>query len=259
LDGNDTQGAETAETEQPEQERRRWYVVHGTERPHLSLDELYRVRTKQIRDVPLEYLEPIVEHDPFNRNPDAWSLGIGREVTDWLSVEILGHGMQATYSVASSTDVSPTTMADTPYPTTADQRSTFQERTYSLTFLPRWDINRFVGIYGRLGVGFANNRFDSTMSTVAVVPNASVVLAASDCAPDEITGEHKCTRIVDDIHDIDTGFFPIVGIGIQFAECVRLEYMVRSDVPIGNTTTDISADLYLSFEIKKYWWLEEKQ
>lgn len=233
---------------QPEKPKpRSWYVGFGTENNvSYSMRELYRVRSAQIQAFPLEYLEPA--DTPYqNFDPGGFSLFIGRELTDWLDVELSSFGEQSFYQLMSEREVARTTMTpDNPRDTEATQYTSFYERTLSLSLLPRWNINRYIALYGRLGLGYSDSKFDSRLSISAYVPGPV------SCTKDPGTGRETCrettqheTRYLDwKKYDNKGDFFPIVGAGIRFFGGVRFEYIYRSGMPIGDTTTDISGSTF---------------
>lgn len=244
----------TNENKQTKQEPRSWYFGFAFEYGRdISLDELYRVRSAQRSDVPLQYLEPT--HDYLNQSDEATSLFVGGELTDWLDVELAFHGGDSFYQLLSDTEVARDSMTPgNPRETKASQVSEFRERTYSLTLQPRWEFNEFFAIYGRFGVGYSDNKLDSTLSLSAYAPGGE------SCATDPTTNERTCretvkheSRILDYIHPKSDGLFPVAGIGIQPLPFIRLEYMLRADVPIGSATTNITSGPYISLFFKSYW------
>jgi hypothetical protein len=245
---HEEQQAEESEESKP----RSWYVGFGFEnRASVSLSEPYRIRESQIQATSLEYLQPNIAYE--NIGTSGMSLFFGRELNDWLDVEVSSHGMETFYQVLSDTHVARTTMTpESPRDTVAGQGTSFYERTYSLSLMPRWNIHRYVALYGRFGIGYNDSRLDSGLDISAEVPGPPY------CTKDH-NGIETCkettvreTRDLDVRHYQKNDFFPIVGVGVRLFGAVRMEFIYRSNVTIGESSDDISAP-YVSFCWRTEW------
>lgn len=242
------QGMQETETPQP----RSIYVGLGHE-PHASvpMDAVHRFEESQRAGLPLQYLMPVDPHS--DSNAGAWSLFLGRELTNWLDVELSAHAVTSYYQTFSKTPVIDTSLAGNAQDIEAAQYSIFEERTYSLTFLPRWEVKDWLAVYGRLGVGYADNKLEASLQTQGWVSSTRI------CSTDEAGKETCYNQRAFDAHDWSNvtkksnGFFPVVGVGVQLLEFLRLEYMLRADVPIVDTTANIWSGLYFSFLVKGAW------
>lgn len=214
--------------------------------PSLSLSEVYRVRAEQRAATPLEFRDSLGDGETADGHTP--SLLIGMQLRKWLDVELSWHDTQNMWQVENEYSVFDPTLVGA-HEHSADQYSRFDESIYSLALLPRWNINDYVAIYARLGVGYAETTLRSKLRSEGIVTSERT------CDTDD-----KCTTSYTyDRREWPGSFIkrteliPVVGVGVQLFQGVRLEYLVRSDVPIGEAATDITTQVYLSFRIKTAW------
>jgi len=215
------------------------YFGLGVERPNVPLDAVFLLRAEQREATSLQYLEP--RSDRIVSNHEDYSLFAGVEITEWLDVELAAHAMSSFYDIQDSTSVVDTSLAGNNIK--ASHFSKFEESTYSLTVLPRWDMNKFFGVYGRLGIGYTDTMLESRLKSIGQVASKEV------CTTDP-SGTQRCHTEYDyaentwsDVRLNRSKWFPIVGVGIDIAQTVRLEYLLRTDIPIGDTTVDIDSGI----------------
>jgi opacity protein-like surface antigen len=217
-----------------------WYLGLGSgKKTHVSLDALYDLRSTQRSNASLQYIEPVEDELSDNTGTDVFFAGVG--LNDWLEVELVAH-VGSDREVFSLTRVVDTTLSSEAQNIRAHQSTRFSESAYSITFLPQWKVHRFVGVYGRIGVGYADNDLSSNLTS------SGLVSSTQTCNPDQ-NGVQKCittnkfdSTVWSDINHDSTGFFPIVGVGVDIFRTIRLEYIYRAMVPIGDTTTTIGPD-----------------
>lgn len=246
---------EEREEKPTEPKKRLYWLGFGFENTTMPQGELLRVRYQQRSEIPLDYLSPWSDTDLLNRNGQSGAFIFGRQLNDWLDVELTAHGQGSFYEYGDSTRVTAETMEPgNTRDTTVSQHTDFEERSYSITFLPKWSICDWFAVYGRLGVGYAQNRLESKMDLTASLRGPD------RCTIQQGTNTEKCeatyvrtTRNVALIREHNTGFFPVAGVGIELTPVVRLEYMVRKNVPMGNDTVDVDTNLYLTFRYMSNW------
>lgn len=250
VEGKSGSRPDSREREQQKQQPRSFYVAIGGETmTHASLEEVDRTLVAQRERTALQFLESRRDY-PLDQSGDI-SLALGYELTSWLDVELAAHAMDAFWQGGGSGAVHDSTLSDAVKSTDARQFYRLDASAYSLSLLPRWDINDFVGIFGRVGVGYANTMLLSDLSS------AGFVSSSQSCSVEN--GQEMCTttynyerRQWDYIHQTRSGFFPVAAIGVQLVPFFRLEYIYRADVPAGESTIDVSA-IYFSFLMKSAW------
>lgn len=250
--------AERRKQEEAETEKQRdFYFGLGFEDSVVSsFGAVYQLRAVQRDAAALQYLEPVIEEPVLPQG--SWAMFIGHELTSWLDVELTAHAMETIYQIEGTTRAATLGAGESLVRyVDADHYSIFKERTYSLTFLPRWQINDWFAAYLRLGAGYADNYLRSKLDSIG-----SPVYVGESCTTTS-DGQQKCTPLFESevtglsFHESKMhGFFPVVGVGIQLGEIARLEYIVRSGVPIAGSTTDFGG-FYLQFRVKPKWFTPE--
>jgi opacity protein-like surface antigen len=213
------------------------------------LRELYRVRAAQREGTSLQYLEPLDETQP--KDPQSLDLRVGIQLTNWLDVELAWHDLDTMWQVEGTSAVFDPTLSGSIQRTDAYQYSRFEETVYSLSLLPRWNINDYAAIYARLGVGYADTMLLSRLRSDGYVSSSEVCTGEGNSRTCYTSYTYE-SRDWPDYDQKRSEFFPVAGIGVQLLPGIRLEYMFRSAVPIGSATTDISS-LYLSFRVMTRW------
>lgn len=224
-----------------------WYLAVGGEgSTHVSsLDELERTRADQFAAFPLPYIRPVTE-DWRQESNGAFSVQFGVRLNDWLDVELAAHNWDSYYSRFSESEITNPTSSQS---LVARHFTLFSEEAYSLTALPRWEYNPFIGVFGRVGLGISNSSIDSTLTTAGYSPPVRTCTLDSNNKETCRDVSDLIVTPIDEIHAKRRRIFPVVGVGIQLIQFVRLEYLYRFNVPIGNATTDVSA-LFLTFSFK---------
>jgi opacity protein-like surface antigen len=230
--------------------RQFYFGVGFGDQPSISLSEVYRVRAEQRAATPLEFRDSLGEGE--TEDGATPSLLIGMQLRKWLDVELSWHDTGNMWQVESERPVFDPTLVGT-YEHTAHQYSRFEETIYSLALLPRWNINDYVAIYARLGVGYAESTLRSYLKSEGLVSSARTCTVDGNCT----TSYEYDRREWPSFFSKRAEFIPILGVGVQLFQGIRLEYLIRSDVPIGDTTTDITTQVYLSFRIKPAWFRNE--
>lgn len=223
-----------------------YFGVGFGDAPSISLSEVHRVRAEQREATPLEFGDSLgLGEIPDGQTP---SLLVGMQLRKWLDIELSWHDTQNMWQVENDFSVFDPTLAGA-NEHTARQYSRFDETIYSLALLPRWNVNDYVAIYARLGVGYADTTLRSKLRSEGWVSSTQTCEANGTCTTSYTYDEREWPGFYKKRAD----FIPVVGVGVQLFQAVRLEYLVRSDVPIGNAATDITTQVYLSFRIKTAW------
>lgn len=214
----------------------------------VSMDALYDLRAREHAIPTLQYLEPSTETVSDETNGD-FTLFVGYAVAPWLDVEFGWSNANMFYQVEDFRAVVDPTLSADAQDMHAEHVSLFEGEYYSLTFLPRWELNEWVAIYGRLGAGYSKGSLKSALSTQGWLSSSR------SCDTD---GKNCTTSYTYDRRDWtnyskrDNEVFPMVGVGVEIYQCLRLEYLIRQDYPIGDATTDMSG-VYVSIRVKTSW------
>lgn len=240
------------ERERKKQQPRSFYVAIGGETmTDASLDEVDRTLAAQRERSAIQFLEERTDY-PLTQSGDI-SLAIGYELTSWLDVELAAHSMDGFFQGGGTGAAHDPTLSEAVQSTDADQFFRLDVSTYSLSLLPRWDFNEYVGIFARIGVGYADTMLLADLSSEGFVSSRQSCTTQTD-------GQEKCSTVYDYerhhwdyVHQTRSGFFPVAGLGVQLSPAFRLEYVYRPDIPAGESTIDVSA-IYFRFVMKSAWW-----
>lgn len=243
---------ERKERQRAEQPRSFYFSLGGEFLTDASLHEVDRaMAVLRENAASLQFLEARRSYIP-EQSGDV-SLALGFELTHWLDIELAAHAIDAFWQGGSTGAVHDPNVSAAVQSTDAQQFFRLDASTYSLSLLPRWDINDYVGIFARVGVGYAQTMLMTDLMS------SGFVSSGLSCTT-EPNGEQKCTSVYDyerhqwgASHQTRSGVFPVAGIGVQLLPAFRLEYLLRAKVPIGEATTDVRA-LYFSFRAKSAWW-----
>lgn len=250
VEGRTPPGEKEPEKDDPP---RSFFVGFGFEPDsHIRYGEAYRVRAEQRDNSPLHYLEPAQEGSPRN-DGGALTIFAGFEVTSWMDLELALHDIDQAWTFWNFEHVHDPTLSGAVQMAEARQSGGFELASYSLSLRPRWDINDHFAIVGRVSLGYADTVLKSHLTSHGWLQPEEICNVDSN-------GQRKCTTSTayethdwGDLRQRRAGVISIFGIGLQIAQFLRLEYMIRKDVPIGDATTDISSNLYVSFRMKGAW------
>jgi opacity protein-like surface antigen len=228
---------ENQPTPPKEYDRYNWNLGLGEDfRTTMSMHALYDLRSKQRAGTSLSYLAPV--NDGSYSQKGDYNVFVGRRLAKWLDVEFMAH-LDTDLQIFSVTPVVDPAFSGTTQESFEDHHTEFGESAYSVTFLPQWDLRRWLGVYGRIGVGYAESEVSSNLRSYGRI------LIDRRCRTDQY-GIPECFDIYQqterewsDYHKKSNGFFPILGVGIDIFKTVRLEYAFRAHVPIAGTTTNI--------------------
>lgn len=226
---------------QPTTERGGWYGGFGEEfSTVVPLGGLHDLRSVQRSNAPLVYLQPVSDGVvPSN----GYYIFAGVGLTKWLDVELTAH-VGAAWEVFSSTPVVDTTLSAEAQDIKAHHASEFDQNEYVIAILPRWDVHRWFGVYGRIGVGYADNDVFANLTTEGRISSEQRCITETTGTVTCYTVYKTATHEWDDTQRSTKGFFPVAGIGIDIYKTFRLEYILNTDVPIADTTTDIRAGVF---------------
>lgn len=237
----DQTNVDSTREKQPTTERGGWYVGLGDEfSTVVPLSALHDLRSVQRSNAPLVYQQPVA--DGFQSNAGV-HLFAGVGLTKWLDVEWTAH-VGASWQVFSNTPVIDTTLSSLSQDIKADQHIEFRGHQYSIALLPRWDVHRWFGVFGRIGVGYADNDVIGNLTTVGRISSELRCVTETSGTQTCYTIHETVTHEWDDFHRSSKGFFPVGGIGIDVFKTIRLEYILDANVPIADTTTDIRAGVF---------------
>jgi opacity protein-like surface antigen len=219
--------------------QRYWWVGFGGEGDvRFDMSDMYAIRRAQREATPLQYLEPLEEHE--HGAIGGLALFAGVTLNSWLDLEIGWHGLDSYMEITSYADVFDPTLPSSVQDQAAQQYSYLDEQMVSLTFLPHWDVTDNVSVYGRIGAGYMDTRLTTEMSTTGWVSSKQV------CETDS-AGRSVCRnvreyagRIWGEAQHDRTKIIPVAGVGIRFYKFLRFEYLRRFDAPVGEGTTDIT-------------------
>jgi hypothetical protein len=230
-----------------------YYIGFTAENPpSMSLRAMYDQRAAQRAAAPLQYLEPMTnEQDKDEEGASSLFAGVG--LTDRLEVEF----MYLEYSRnekggARAIDPSLGGVQDT----SASQSSIYSGTEFSAALLTHWRFDPLWSVYGRIGIGYAETKLQSTLKSSGRASQDEECVAQSN-------GTTKCQPVTryavntdwGTIRDGGQGVYPIIGGGIEFVRAFRLEFTYRPFVPIANTTTDVLSNVMISLRFYNSDWL----
>lgn len=228
-----------------------WYGGLGGERwTVVPFNEVYRLQAAQRDSVPLQYLES-VEEDETN---DSSSLTIffGRELNQWLDIEIGGTSLECFYLIDSYTPVIDETLPSDAQDLSADQWSTFDHHQLYLALLPRWRINDYVTIFSRFGVAYDESKLEGGLVSEGVISEKKECRTVNNQTVCETAKEYARTGW-GKYQYRRAELIPIVGIGVTLFDWLRLETGFRFDAPIGEASTDVRVGLTFTARLKTSW------
>lgn len=218
--------------------------------PSMSLGEVYRQRAEHRSTMPFQYLAPIDErHDPDDDEAGTLFAGVG--LTDKLEIEFTYS--EASASVRSTTPVFDTTLSGT-QEIRASQSSEYESNQLHVTMLAHWRYHPLWSVYGRIGIGYADTKLESHIMTFGRTGSEQI-------CRDENNVKRCYTSYTYAESDWGTerdrtgGFFPIIGVGIEFVRAFRVEFGFRPFVPMGDTTTNMVSDQMFSIRMFNSDWM----
>lgn len=249
-DWNRYQKADEVEKQKAEKEPMAYYIalsMSSLSRP--SLGDLYQVRSAQRNHAALDYSEL---PDDFLLEPEYTGTAIlGVELNRWLDVELTLAPLTQLWEINDGSN-----LHDTPE---AKQRksthhSFFKENSYTLTFLPRWDVNKGFAVFARVGVGYASSSMGSTLSVEGRTGTKRV------CNPDpKDSSKQECydqavydSTPVEEFYRKKDGFYPIVGVGIDIFQMIRLDYTFRTGLPLQGSEISTGKSFSLNFYTSRW-------
>jgi opacity protein-like surface antigen len=152
---------ENQPTPPKEYDRYNWNLGLGEDfRTTMSMHALYDLRSKQRAGTSLSYLAPV--NDGSYSQKGDYNVFVGRRLAKWLDVEFMAH-LDTDLQIFSVTPVVDPAFSGTTQESFEDHHTEFGESAYSVTFLPQWDLRRWLGVYGRIGVGYAESEVSSNL------------------------------------------------------------------------------------------------
>lgn len=228
-----------------------YFGFTGEVPPSMSLGALYKQRAEHRSTMPFQYLAPIDDkHDPDDDEAGTLFAGVG--LTDKIEIEFTYS--EASVSVRSTTPVFDSTLSGT-QDIRAMQSSEYSANQLHVTMLAHWRYHQLWSVYGRIGIGYADTKLESYIMTFGRTGSEQI-------CRDDNTGKKTCytsyTYAETDWgadRDRSGGFFPIIGLGIEFVRAFRVEFGFRPFVPMGNTTTDMVSDQMFSIRMYNSDWM----
>jgi hypothetical protein len=225
-----------------EREPRTFYVALGAElgQKLYNFEELRRLEATHRANSPLEYVVPA--RDFAVESSSGITLAIGYQLTRWLEIELTAHDLDSRFwQTGTFGEVTYANAPRTARPIDGLQSSQYSMTLYSLALLPRWDISDHLGIIARVGVSHAHSRLASDLYTKGQTGSTQTCQPTSNGGETCTTTYQYETRRWASSAQSRTEFIPVVGVGLQVLEFLRLEYHLHLGVPIGDGKTDLQS------------------
>lgn len=244
------QKADEIKEQQPKQEPKAYYLSLGNTRwSRASLGELRRIRSAQRDSAALPYTE---RPEDFLLEPD-WAATIvgGVELNRWLDVELTLVPVHQDWEINDGSNLSPASDGTSRQST---HHSSYDETSYTLTFMPRWNIHKAFAVFARLGVGYASNELRSTLAVQGQTGTKEVCTqdpqnsAKQNCRNQAVFG----SVFADDFNRKESGFYPIVGVGFDLFQMFRVDYTFRTNLPLQGSDISTGTAIWLTVATSRW-------
>lgn len=244
------QKIELEEKKETKKEPMAFYLAFGASSwSRASLGELRGIRADQRNHAALDYAE---QPDDFLVEPEYPGIAVlGVELNRWLDMELTLAPINQEWEINDGSD-----LRDAPGIShrTSTHHSYYRENSYALTFLPRWDVNKGFAVFARVGVGYANSSMGSTLSVQGRTGTKRV------CNPDpKDSSKQECydqavydSIPVEDFYRKKDGFYPIVGVGVDIFQMIRLDYTFRTGLPLQGSEISTGKSFTLNFYTSRW-------
>lgn len=246
------QKIDLSEKQETKQEPMAFYLALGSSSwSRASLGDLYAIRSAQRDAAALDYAEL---PDDFLVEPEyPGSAVLGVELNRWLDMELTLAPISQEWEINDGSNLRDT-------PEARDRKSThhsfYRENSYALTFLPRWEVNKGFAVFARVGVGYAMNSMGSWLN----VQGRTGTTRVCNQDPKDSTKQNCYDQavyddtVVEEFYRKKDGFYPIVGVGVDIFQMIRLDYTFRSNLPLQGSDISTGKSFAITFYTSR--WLD---